>query len=42
MVSKNEASKGVIVSGKYKPLSGASPRTTASAKDVFGAFRLSE
>jgi hypothetical protein len=38
IVSKKEAFKGVIFSGKYKPLSGASPLMTAFSKVVFGAI----
>ena len=38
MFSKKEEGSGLISSGKYKPLSGAMPRTTASSKPTFGAF----
>jgi hypothetical protein len=38
ILSKKEASKGVILSGKYSPLSGASPLITAFSKVVFGAL----
>ena len=40
--SKNDFGKGIMLSGKYKPLSGANPFITASLKDAFGAFLFSE
>jgi hypothetical protein len=38
MSSKKDFGSGVIVSGKYNPLSGAKPLITASLKDAFGAL----
>ena len=38
MVSKKAGANGVIVSGKYNPLSVANPCTTASLKETFGAL----
>jgi hypothetical protein len=38
MFSKKSLDSGVMLSGKYKPLSGASPLMTASLKEVFGAL----
>ena len=39
---KNDVGNGVICSGKYKPLSGASPFITAFLKLVIGAFLFKE
>ena len=38
ILSQNDLGKGVMLSGKYNPLSGANPFITASLNDVFGAF----
>jgi len=42
MVSKKDFGSGVIDSGKYYPLSGANPLTTASLKFVSCAFLFNE
>jgi hypothetical protein len=42
MLSKNDCGNGVMLSGKYKPLSGANPLMTASLKVAFGAFLFKE
>jgi hypothetical protein len=42
MFSKKSFDKGVMFSGKYKPLSGAIPFITASLNDAFGALWFNE
>ena len=42
ILSKKDLGKGVMVSGKYKPLSGAIPFITAFLNVVFGAFWFNE
>ena len=42
MLSKNDCGSGVMLSGKYNPLSGAIPFIRASLNDAFGALWFSE